>query len=610
MDKRIGAGLAGVLIGAVAYWVIDSQGIMEAAPPATEESAAEWIASAEIEIEEMWEYAGSAYWVNANFVTYDTTNLVARASQEATELGVRLANEAKLWNGVELSGDLRRKMDLLKMGLTLPAPDNAADSKELAEITARLDSTYATGKYCRTEDDCLADVDIIQIMATSRDADELLDVWRGWRTVSPPMKDDYVRMVEIANKGSVELGYADTGALWRSKYDMAATDVPAEADRLWGQVKPLYDSLHCYVRDKLVENYGEVAETADGTIPAHLLGNIWAQQWGNIFDVVAEGDADPGYDLTKLLQGNGYDSIRMVQTGEAFFTGLGFEPMPETFWERSLFSKPRDRSVQCHASAWDLSTTDYRIKMCIDITGEDFNTIHHELGHNFYQRAYNLTQDPIYRDSAHDGFHEAIGDFIALSVTPSYLKTLGLLQEEPDASKDIGLLLAQALDKVAFLPFGIMIDQWRWQVFSGEATPETYNATWWSLRQQYQGVSAPVERTEANFDPGAKYHIPGNTPYLRYFFAHILQYQFHEAACGMVGWEGPLHRCTIYGNEEVGARLNAMLEMGSSQPWPDALEAFTGTREMDGSAIVKYFAPLKTWLDEKNAGKTCGWTTG
>ena len=236
-------------------------------------------------------------------------------------------------------------------------------------------------------------------MATSRDAEELLGVWQGWRTISPPRKDDYVRMVEIANKGSVELGYADTGALWRSKYDMPAADLPVEADRLWGQVKPLYDSLHCYVRDKLIENYGEVAETADGTIPAHLLGNIWAQQWGNIVDVVAEGDADPGYDLTKLLQGNGYDPLRMVQAGDAFFVGLGFEPMPETFWERSLFSKPRDRAVQCHASAWDLRTTDYRIKMCLASTGEDFNTIHHELGHNFYQRAFTLKHDPAARVS-------------------------------------------------------------------------------------------------------------------------------------------------------------------------------------------------------------------
>ena len=344
-------------------------------------------------------------------------------------------------------------------------------------------------------------------------------------------------------------------------------------------------------------------------IPAHLLGNIWAQQWGNVFPLVAEGDADPGYDLTQLLVDAGYDEIQMVKTGEAFFTSLGFEPMPETFWERSLFTKPQDRIVQCHASAWDIDDEDFRIKMCIDITGEDFNTIHHELGHNFYQRAYKI-HGPIYQGGANDGFHEAIGDFIALSITPSYLVQLGLLDEEPDASADIGLLLSQALDKIAFLPFSLVVDQWRWKVFSGEILPENYNAGWWALREQYQGVTPPVERTEADFDPGAKYHIPGNVPYMRYFLAHILQFQFHKAACDMAGWQGPVHRCTIYGNKEVGDRLNTMLEMGSSKPWPDALEAFTGTREMDGSAILAYFAPLKDWLDEKNAGKQCGWDAG
>ncbi len=615
--NNLGAGVVGILLGAAAYWVVDfvnhgpgsggERAAVEETADMTPGDAARFVAEAEETYEDLGAYAGHVFWIQANFNTVDSNYLAAKTAEELTTLGVKYAKKASKFNNVELDFDTRRKIDSLRRGLTLPAPSDAEKTAELAEITTDMDATYANGKYCRSKDDCLADVDIIKIMATSRDPDELLDVWKGWRTISPPMKQEYARMVEIGNEGARELGFKDVGALWREGYDMPADEFAAEADRLWGQVKPLYDSLQCYVRTKLIDQYGYAARTDDGTIPAHLLGNIWAQEWGNIFPIVAEGGANPGYDLTTLLKNAGYDEIKMVKTGEAFFTSLGFQPLPETFWERSLFTKPRDRIVQCHASAWDVDITDYRIKMCIDVTGEDFNTIHHELGHNFYQRAYNQNQPPLYRGSANDGFHEAIGDFIALSVTPNYLVKLGLLKKEPDASKDIGLLLAQALDKVAFLPFGLLVDKWRWKVFSGEITPANYNEGWWELRRQYQGISPPVERTEADFDPGAKYHIPGGVPYMRYFLARILQFQFHKAACEMAGWQGPIHRCSIYGNKEVGERLNAMLEMGASKPWPDALEAFTGTRQMDGSAIVAYFAPLKKWLDEKNAGQSCGW---
>jgi peptidyl-dipeptidase A len=348
---------------------------------------------------------------------------------------------------------------------------------------------------------------------------------------------------------------------------------------------------------------------ADGSIPAHLLGNMWAQQWGNVYDLMGVPNAGRGYDLTKLLEAKHTDPKGMVRYGEGFFTSLGFAPLPSTFWERSLFTKPRDRDVVCHASAWDVDQDqDLRIKMCIEITGEDFVVVHHELGHNFYQRAYR-DKPFLYRDSANDGFHEAIGDFVALSVTPDYLVDLGLLPQSkvPPPSKDIGLLLRQAMDKVAFLPFGLLVDKWRWGVFSGQIPTTGYNQAWNDLRLQYQGVTPPVARSEADFDPGAKYHIPGNTPYARYFLARILQFQFYQAACKQAGWTGPLHRCNFRGNKEVGRRLNEMLAMGASRPWPDALEAFTGSREMSGAAMIEYFRPLMAWLQEQNRGRKCGW---
>jgi peptidyl-dipeptidase A len=421
------------------------------------------------------------------------------------------------------------------------------------------------------------------------------------------MRSDFKRFVELSNQGARELGFKDTGAMWRAKYDMTPDDFSKEVDRLWDQVRPLYVSLHAYVRWKLREKYGSGAIPENGPIPAHLLGNIWAQDWTNVYKLVAPANADPGYDLTQILTSRKTDALQMVRYGEGFFKSLGFAPLPQTFWERSLFVKPRDRDVVCHASAWDLdSVEDVRLKVCLDITAEDFNTVHHELGHNFYQRAYDK-QPVLFRDGANDGFHEAIGDTIALSITPEYLVKLGFIAKPPDASKDIGLLLNKALEKIAFLPFGLLIDQWRWKVFSGEIPPEKYNQAWWDLRLKYQGIAPPGARSEQDFDPGAKYHVAANVPYTRYFLADILQFQFHRALSQIAGCTGPLNRCSIYGNPEAGKRLNAMLEMGQSRPWQEALETLTGQRQMDATAIRDYFAPLQKWLDDQNRGKPTGW---
>lgn len=572
----------------------------------TVEDARAFIDRAEAALRGIDEEASRIAWVNANFITYDTNWLNAKVTERQTALAVRLANEAKRFDGLELPADVARKLLLLKLALTLPAPDDAAQTAELATITTDLESAYGTGKYCKGQT-CQTLGQLTDIMADSRDPAALLDAWVGWRTISPPMKADYARMVDIANQGAKDLGFADLGTMWRSKYDMDPDAFATDVDRLWGEVKPLYDALHCHVRAKLGEYYGSRNVPQEGPIPAHLLGNMWAQQWGNIYELVAPEGADPGYDLTELLEQANYTPLQMVRTADSFFTSVGFDPMPETFYERSLITKPADREVVCHASAWNLDDKeDIRIKMCTKVNGTDFQTVHHELGHNIYQRAYK-DQPYLFIDDPNDGFHEAIGDMIALSITPSYLKQIGLLDEEPSADKDIGILLQQAMDKVAFLPFGLLVDKWRWQVFSGELTPDSYNQGWWALRTRYQGIEPPVERTEADFDPGAKFHIPGNTPYMRYFLAHIFQFQFHQAACEIAGWDGPLHRCSIYGNRQVGARFDAMLKLGASQPWQDALEAFTGTRQADGSAILAYFAPLKDWLDEQNAGRQCGW---
>ncbi len=574
----------------------------------TVEEARKFVDEAEAKLLDLSNQQSMAQWIQATYITHDTEILAAQAQQKTIASAMEFAKQAKRFDRLPLPEDLGRKLKLLKLSLTLPAPSDSREREELTRITTRMESLYGKGKYCPGGNarPCLDIEEITRIMARSRDPNQLLDVWRGWRTISPPMREDFRRYVELANKGAQELGFADLGAMWRSKYDMEPDAFVREVDRLWEQVKPLYVSLHAYVRRKLREKYGELVP-ASGPIPAHLLGNLWAQSWENIFPLVSPASADPGYDLTAILRAKGIHEQDMVRYGERFFISLGFAPLPQTFWERSLFVKPRDRDVVCHASAWDVDNAeDLRIKMCIDITAEDFTVIHHELGHNFYQRAYSR-QPFLFRDSANDGFHEAVGDTIALSVTPEYLVRIGLLDKAPPESRDLGLLLRRALDKVAFLPFGLLIDRWRWKVFEGEIPPERYNQAWWELRRNFQGVDAPVPRSEADFDPGAKYHVPANVPYTRYFLAHLLQFQFHRALAHAAGCQGPLHRCSIYGNPEAGKRLMATLEMGASRPWQDALEALTGSRTLDATAMLDYFAPLKKWLDEQNQGQPVGW---
>jgi peptidyl-dipeptidase A len=579
--------------------------------PMTPDGARAFVAAVEKDLFDLSVIGSRAAWINATYINDDSDALAAYFGTIGTEKGVKYASDAARYAQVQgLDFDTSRKLNILRGALVLAAPTTEGAAAELNTITTRLQSTYGKGR-ASLHGKVLTGDDVEAAMGTNRNPAELAEMWKTWHeNVGRPMRNDYTRMVQIANAGAKELGYADTGAMWRSQYDMSPQEFSAMYDRLWSEVQPLYNDLHCYTRTKLNQKYGNAVQPANGPIRADLLGNMWAQEWGNIYDVVApKGAGDIGYDIEDLLKKKGYDPVKMVKTGEGFYSSLGFAPLPASFWERSQITRPRDREVVCHASAWDLDNKDdLRIKMCTKVNGDDFVTIHHELGHNYYQRAYNQ-QPYLYLNGANDGFHEAIGDFVALSITPEYLVQIGLLDRSkvPSADKDIGLLLRQGMDKVAFLPFGLMVDKWRWGVFDGSITPANYNQAWVDLKKQYQGVTPPVARSEQDFDPGAKFHIPGNTPYARYFLARLLQFQFYKAACDMSGWKGPLHRCSFYGNKEVGAKLNQMLAMGASKPWPDALEVFTGTREISGKPMLEYFAPLQAWLKQQNAGKQCGW---
>ena len=573
----------------------------------------EFLANVELENKKDGPVIYSASWISSNFITYDSQKVIADYGTKSTLKSLERSREAASFDGLDTSKENQRMLNILKSSFVMPPPLDEELASELSEITTSLEAMYGSGEYCFDDEECYDLEAFESIIDNSRDPNELLRAWEGWHEIGKPMKPMYMRMVDIGNQGSVDLGYEGLSDLWFSKYDMPAEDFLDDTDRVWSEVKPLYDALHCHVRAKLNEHYGDEVISKTGPLPVHMLGNMWGQSWSNIYDLVYEERPDSKYiDVTKIINEKSLSEIEMVEYAEDFFISMGFKPLPKTFWERSLFVKPRDRSVVCHASAWNLdpANNDLRIKMCIEKNEEDFITIHHELGHIFYYQAYNHIPT-VFQAGANDGFHEAFGDLLTLSITPDYLVDIGFISEDDaeEAKQDpIGLLMKQALDGVVIVPWALMLDKWRSGVFDGEIDESNLNSSWWSLREEYQGINTSYERSENYFDPGAKYHIPGNTPYTRYYLASIMQYQFHEALCNLIDYDGYLHECSIYGNKEAGDRIISTMAMGQSLPWQDAFENLTGSRQLSGKSIMNYYAPLKEWLDEENKNRTCGWS--
>ena len=573
----------------------------------------EFLANVELENKKDGPVIYSASWISSNFITYDSQKVIADYGTKSTLKSLERSREAASFDGLDTSKENQRMLNILKSSFVMPPPLDEELASELSQITTSLEAMYGSGEYCFDDEECYDLEAFESIIDNSRDPKELLRAWDGWHEIGKPMKPMYMRMVDIGNQGSVDLGYEGLSDLWFSKYDMPAEDFLDDTDRVWSEVKPLYDALHCHVRAKLNEHYGDEVISKTGPLPVHMLGNMWGQSWSNIYDLVYEEKLDSKYiDVTKIINEKSLSEIEMVEYAEDFFISMGFKPLPKTFWERSLFVKPRDRSVVCHASAWNLdpANNDLRIKMCIEKNEEDFITIHHELGHIFYYQAYNHIPT-VFQAGANDGFHEAFGDLLTLSITPDYLVDIGFISEDDaeEAKQDpIGLLMKQALDGVVIVPWALMLDKWRSGVFDGEIDESNLNSSWWSLREEYQGINTSYERSENYFDPGAKYHIPGNTPYTRYYLASIMQYQFHEALCNLIDYDGYLHECSIYGNKEAGDRIISTMAMGQSLPWQDAFENLTGSRQLSGKSIMNYYAPLKEWLDEENKNRTCGWS--
>ena len=633
----IGAGLV-----TLAACKKDEPATDSAATPAAPkgETADQFIARVNDEFKKMYPEMTAAQWLSSTYINDDSQLLAAKGNERyLTQLNSWI-EQAKKFEGQQMSPETARAIQLLKLATAMPAPKDPAKLAELTQMATRMEGTYGAGTYCTGEGDakkCRQLGELEDVLRSSRDYDAQLDAWQGWHTIAQPMRKDYTRFVELVNEGSKEMGFADTGEMWRSGYDMTPAEIAAETDRLWGQVKPLYEQLHCYTRTKLQATYGVEKGQVNGLLPAHLMGNMWQQDWGNLWDMLEPYKGAGSLDITGALEkqyqadyqaalakagpGPGTDKLfqaereaqlqvakQMTERAQDFYTSLGMPKLPESYWTKTQFIKPMDRDVVCHASAWDMNMSgDVRTKMCIKPNEEDFTTIYHELGHVYYYLAYNKLP-PLFQTGAHDGFHEAIGDTMVLAMTPDYLKSIGMVGEQQQSNEAlINAQMRMALAKVSFMPFGLMIDRWRWGVFDGSIKPADYNKAWWELKAKYQGVAPATARGEDFFDPGAKYHVPGNTPYTRYFLSHVLQFQFYKGLCDAAGYKGPLYNCSFYGNKAAGQKFWAMLEKGASQPWQATLKELTGGEKMDAGAVLEYFAPLQDWLKQQNEGQTCGW---
>ncbi len=605
------------------------------------ETADQFVARINEEYRAIYTELSRAQWLASTYINSDSEAVSAKTNERFLGQLNSWIEQSRKFEGTQMSPETARALMLLKLNTAMPPPKDPAKLAELTQIATRMEGTYGSGKYCTDANDpktCRELGELEDVLRSNRDYAAQLDAWQGWHTVAPPMRKDYTRFVELVNEGARDLGFADTGEMWRSGYDMTPAEIAAETDRLWGQVKPLYEQLHCYTRTKLQAKYGaDKGALAGGMMPAHLMGNMWQQDWGNLWDILQPYEGAGSLDVTGSLEALAQQEVtaelakhpgsptaeqlveinrdaqlatakKMTERAQDFYTSLGMPKLPQSYWEKTQFIKPRDRDVVCHASAWPIDMKDdVRTKMCIKPNEEDFTTIYHELGHVYYYLAVK-DKPPLFQAGAHDGFHEAIGDTIVLGMTPKYLQSIGLVGEQQVSNEAlINSQMRMALAKVSFLPFGLMIDRWRWGVFDGTIKPGEYNKAWWDLKAKYQGVAPVTARGEENFDPGAKYHVPGNTPYTRYFLSHVLQFQFYKALCDAAGHKGPLYECSYYGNKAAGQKYWAMLQKGASQPWQQTMKELTGGEKMDASAILDYFAPLQTWLKQQNEGQTCGW---
>lgn len=546
---------------------------------------------------------------NWNLYTDLTEENQQKSAESAANLGLfirEMKDEVASFDLSALSTETRMQLELI-----LSFSGSGLSGNKLGRLRLlgnQMTERYSTGKVCKGDDsdDCLPfDPDLETLMATSRNCSVLYWAWYGWResVANQQARDDFAEYVSLLNEGSRTQGWADTGDKWRQTLYMR-DDLKEETARLYAEIKPLFLSLHAYVRRKLYEYYGSDYVNLNGPIPSHLLGNMHPRAWTNIMDIVTPYPSKKRIDVTELIKAKNYTGLAMAKLADDFFKSLGMIPVNPRFFRDSMFEKPDDgRQVVCYPVAFDFyNKEDFRIKMCTDPSFEDFIILHHEMGHIQYFMQYK-DLPLVFRNSPNPGFHEGIGDTIVLStVTNKHLHTIGLLEELPEEDNEtsINFLMQMALDNVAFMPFGYLIDLYRWKVFDGSIPPEKLNEEWWRMRRDLEGLIPPVSRNENNLDAVSYFHIAYDVPHIRYFVSRILTFQFHEALCNESGHTGPLHECDIYGSKAAGDLFSEFLSQGAKYPWDDTLEIITGQRVMSASSFLKYFQPLNDWLVKQN----------
>ncbi|XP_059056714.1 angiotensin-converting enzyme-like [Achroia grisella] len=608
------------LVGAIAsVFIVAAQG--RAAERAAEEAAGrEYMRKLDEEMSIARNKKALASWNYESNITDHNEELMLQVSLEIAEEEKEYWKETMsyLWHEYE-DPDLKRMFKKYSELGTSALPEDL--NQRLLTAISNMQSIYAKATICDYKDrnkcDLHVEPDVTDIFANSEDPEELKYTWLEWhKAAGAPSRGNFTEYIQMDNEAAKLNGYDSVAEWWLSEYE--SDDSEDQFASLWSQIKPLYQQIHAYVRRQLRLKYGEDVVPTKGPIPAHLLGNIWAQTWGNIEKFTRPYPNKADVDVTSALIAQNYTVLKMFETAEEFFKSLNLSAMPDLFWEKSIIEKPNDgRELVCHASAWDFyDGEDFRIKQCSTLTSAFFKTTHHEMGHIQYYLQYK-DQPVIYRGGANPGFHEAVGDVIALSVsTPKHLKVIGLLEDGPeDTESNINQLYKMGLDKIVFLPFAYLLDLFRYGVFRGTTTTRDYNCHYWRLRETLQGVEPPAPRSEDDFDPAAKYHVAADVEYMRYYISYIIQFQFHRSLCQLANEYSPgdssklLSACDIYKSQPAGEALGKMLQMGSSKPWPDAMEALTGQRNMDASGVLEYFEPLHEWLKAENerSGEYIGW---
>nr|UJP38391.1 angiotensin-converting enzyme 2 [Taphozous melanopogon] len=604
-------------------WLFLSLVAVTAAQSTTEEQAKTFLEKFNSEVEVLSFESSLASW---NYNTNITDENVQKMSEAGDKLSAFYEEQYKLAKTYPLQEiqNLTIKRQLQVLQQNDPSVLSADKSKRLNTILNEMSTIYSTGKVCNPNNpqECLLLAPGLEniMQKNSSDYNQKLWAWEGWRSeVGKQLRPLYEEYVALKNEMARGNNYEDYGDYWRGDYETLGTDgynysrnqLIEDVERIFAEIKPLYEHLHAYVRAKLMAVYpSRISPT--GCLPAHLLGDMWGRFWTNLYPLTVPFGQKPNIDVTNAMVNQGWDAERIFKEAEKFFVSIALPNMTEGFWKNSMLTEPSDgRKVVCHPTAWDLGQGDFRIKMCTKVTMEDFLTAHHEMGHIQYDMAYS-TQPYLLRNGANEGFHEAVGEIMSLSVaTPKHLKAMGLLPPDfyEDKETEINFLLKQALNIVGTLPFTYMLEKWRWLVFKGEIPKEQWMKKWWEMKRKLVGVVEPLPHDETYCDPASLFHVANDYSFIRYFTRTILEFQFQEALCQTAQHKGPLHECDISNSTEAGSKLLQMLKLGKSEPWTSALEEIVGIKNMDVRPLLNYFEPLFTWLKDQNKNSFVGWHT-